>query len=107
MTEEHDLHRHDDDGFGAAVGHCLHKPTRGDRIDAILARVRYEVLRATQQHGPMRSAHEGYAVLQEEVDELWDHVKADTAYTHDAMREAIQVAAMGVRFVFDLEGDAE
>lgn len=73
-----------------------------DRIDAILAAVRAEVLRAAIKHKPINSAHEGYAVLFEEVDELWDHVKADTGYSQDAMVEAIQVAAMGVRYNLDL-----
>jgi hypothetical protein len=73
-----------------------------DRIDGILASVREEVLAAATKHKPMNSAHEGYAVLLEEVDELWEHVKADTGYTDDAMDEAIQVAAMGVRYVLDL-----
>lgn len=52
----------------------------------------------------MNSAHEGYGVLMEEVDELWDHVKTrqknrDLA----AMRaEAVQVAAMALRFAHDI-----
>jgi hypothetical protein len=74
------------------------------RLDTILARIRAEVLRAGRKHPPMHSAHEGYAVLQEEVDELWDHVKADTGYSPEAMTEAGQVAAMGVRYILDLEG---
>jgi hypothetical protein len=50
---------------------------------------------------PFNSAHEGYAILLEEVDELKAHVwtnqqKRDLA----AMRaEAIQVAAMACKFV--------
>jgi NTP pyrophosphatase (non-canonical NTP hydrolase) len=48
----------------------------------------------------MNSAHEGFAVLAEEVDELWDHVKTNqTKRDLLAMRkEAIQVAAMALRF---------
>jgi hypothetical protein len=46
------------------------------------------------------SAHEGYAVLLEEFDELWDEVKKNpTKRDPAAMRkEAIQVAAMAIRF---------
>lgn len=53
---------------------------------------------------PFNSAHEGFAVLLEEVDELKAHVwtnqkKRDIA----AMRkEAIQVAAMALRFANDI-----
>lgn len=72
------------------------------RADAVLAEVRAEVERAITKHRAWSSAHEGYAVLQEGADELWDEVKADRGYTADAMKEAIQVAAMGVRYVVDL-----
>jgi glycyl-tRNA synthetase beta subunit len=50
------------------------------------------------------SAHEGYAVLAEEVDELWEHVKVNQKRRDIvAMRkEAIQVAAMAIRFVLDV-----
>ena len=34
--------------------------------------VKDELIRARKNHGPMLSVHEGYAVLLEEVDELWD-----------------------------------
>lgn len=62
---------------------------------------REELYRATQRFGPMASAHEGWAVIQEEVDELWDEVKGG----QDVRRmreEAIQVAAMAMRFVIDV-----
>jgi hypothetical protein len=72
------------------------------RIDGILAMVREEVLAAAIKHRPMNSPHEGISVMREEFDELWDHVKADTGQTDDAMDEAIQVSAMGVRYVLDL-----
>lgn len=72
------------------------------RIDVILAMVREEVLAAAIKHQPMHSPHEGISVIFEEYDELWDHVKADTGRTDDAMDEAIQIAAMGVRYVLDL-----
>ncbi len=50
----------------------------------------------------MHSVHEGYAVLLEEVDELWEEVKRETINT-DALRyEALHVAAMAVRFLLDL-----
>lgn len=72
------------------------------RIDSVLAQVREEVLAAALKHKPMNSAHEGYAVLLEEVDELWEHVKEDTGYTSEAFDEARQIAAMGVRYIVDL-----
>lgn len=59
---------------------------------------------AARKWPPFNSAHEGYAVLAEEVDELWDHVKTNQKRRDlAAMRaEAIQVAAMALRFVVDV-----
>ena len=71
-------------------------PTRYD----IWSDIRGELIRAEKWPG-FNSAHEGYAILAEEVDELWAHVKVNqTKRDLDAMRaEAIQVAAMAVKFV--------
>lgn len=69
----------------------------------VLRMVEEECVRAWTKHPiGFHNAHEGFAVLKEEVDELWDEVKGDTAYTHDGMLEAVQTAAMGVRFVVEL-----
>lgn len=50
------------------------------------------------------SAHEGYAVLLEEMDELWDQVKVNQKRRDlDKMySEAKQVAAMALRFMIDV-----
>jgi hypothetical protein len=63
-----------------------------------------ELWRAERSFKPMNSAHEGYAVLMEEVEELWEHVKAhQSRRDYAAMdRECIQVAAMAVRFLLDV-----
>lgn len=70
----------------------------------IIADVGGEVDSAVEKFPPFHSAHEGFSVLHEEVDELWDEVKAKQgARSVDAMRkEAIQVAAMAIRFVYDI-----
>lgn len=57
-----------------------------------------ELARAEAKHPSFASAHEGHSVIREELEELWDHVKADTGYTEEAYREAIQIAAMGLRY---------
>jgi len=73
-------------------------------VGTVVTEVAAEVERAKSMWGPHNSAHEGFAVLLEEVDELKAHVwtnqkKRDIV----AMRkEAIQVAAMAVRFVLDV-----
>jgi hypothetical protein len=72
------------------------------RIDTVLSGIKAEVLKAYAKHAPMHSAHEGYAVLQEEVDELWDEIKADRGVQQSGLQEAIQVGAMAVRYMVDL-----
>lgn len=69
-----------------------------------LALVAGEYRRAVALHPRWASAHEGIALLFEEIWELWDEVrKRRDARDLDAMRrEAIQVAAMAVRFVEEI-----
>jgi len=70
-----------------------------------LAQVAFELERARSLHPtPFHSAHEGYAVLLEEVDELWDEVKKSPKKRSVAQiqLEAIQVAAMALRFLIEV-----
>ena len=70
----------------------------------IFVEVRAEYVSATENYGKFHSAHEGFAVLLEEVDELWDVVKLKqrNRERNKLMRaEAIQVAAMAIRFLHD------
>ncbi len=59
-----------------------------------------ELTQARQKHPDFHSSHEGYAVILEEVEELWDAIKAND-HVH-ASYEAVQVAAMALRFLTDL-----
>lgn len=61
-----------------------------------------ELQRARRKFGDFHNGHEGYAVIREELDELWDEVKADNIPA--AVEEALQVAAMAIRFAADLQG---
>lgn len=65
----------------------------------IVREVEIEVIESTEKHGEFASGHEGYAILLEEVDELWDHVKGNSAYGDEAYNEAKQIAAMGIKFM--------
>lgn len=69
---------------------------------AALALVADELSKALARFASFNSAHEGKAVIEEELDELWEHVKANTGVTDEARTEAIQVAAMALRYVIDL-----
>lgn len=74
------------------------------KLTGIVDEVHNEVFSAVAQWPGMHSAHEGYAVLLEEMDELKAHVWTNQKRRDlEAMRkEAIQVAAMAVRFVLDI-----
>jgi hypothetical protein len=57
-----------------------------------------EVMRAKEKHTKdFNSHHEGYAVLKEEVDEMWEDVKKNRH--PESVQEAIQVAAMAIRYI--------
>lgn len=64
--------------------------------------VKDELDRATEVHGAFNSAHEGYAVLLEEVEELWDDIKKGNGTTHRGASEAVQTAAMAIRYLMDI-----
>lgn len=73
-------------------------------VMAALREIGQEVMRARGKFAPFASAHEGYAVLLEEVDELWTEVKRKQPVRDVAkMRgEALQAGAMAVRFLTDV-----
>lgn len=74
-------------------------PVRGNIVrEQFFAAVAEELDRAYAKHGAEPwGRHEFYAILKEEVDELWDDIKAD-APTMNVYKEAIQVVAMCVRY---------
>lgn len=69
-----------------------------------IAAVLTELSKAVQKHKAMTTPHDGYAVILEELDELWDEVRVKQAkHSRERMRaEATQIAAMAVRFMMDL-----
>jgi len=56
---------------------------------------------ATKKYKDFNSAHEGYAVILEELDELWDEIKKRKPSRDRISKEAVQVAAMAFRFLRD------
>jgi hypothetical protein len=76
----------------------------GTRILDATGEVVLELSRAISNYPSMLSPHEGWAIIHEELEELWELVRKQQAH-HDlsAMRkEACQIAAMGIRFMVDL-----
>lgn len=61
-----------------------------------------ELARARAKFGPMRGPHEGWAILREEVDELWDLVKSKKPTPEAMAAEAVQVGAMALKFLEDV-----
>lgn len=71
--------------------------TTHEAIKRVIAE--YERVRAL--HGPFHSQHEGYAVILEEVDELWESIR-EALPLGLVTQEAIHVGAMSLRFLIDL-----
>jgi len=60
-----------------------------------------ELSRARQKWpAGFHSGHEGYAVIKEELEELWEAVRRDDLRAQRS--EAVQIAAMALRFLTDL-----
>lgn len=72
------------------------------KVDEVIKAVLGEYHEAIRIHLPFNNRHEGYAVLLEEVDELWKAIKQREPSTTIMTREAVHVAAMAIRFVVDI-----
>lgn len=59
-----------------------------------------EAFQAREKFAPFNSSHEGYAVIAEELDELWDDVKRNDI--PHSIEEAVQVGAMALRYIADM-----
>jgi hypothetical protein len=69
-------------------------------LNWILTAMTDECESASKKFHAFHSMHEGYAVMAEELDELWDGVKRNDAEL--AIREAVQVGAMAIRFILNI-----
>lgn len=70
----------------------------------ILEMIETELARADRIYEPFISVHEGYAILLEEIDELWDEIKKSKGRlaSEKMVEESIQVAVVAVKFIRDL-----
>jgi len=58
---------------------------------------------AKERYPDFNSAHEGWAVIKEELDELWEEVRKYPNEDKLAMKkEAKQIGAMALRFITDI-----
>ena len=61
--------------------------------------VHLELINARKEHPAMHSGHEGWAVIKEELDELWEEVRKRDQDRAARYLEAKQTAAMAIRFM--------
>lgn len=80
------------------------KELNDEKIKEIMGLIEGEMRRAAGKHNPLNSFHEGWAVMMEEMDELWDEVKKQTGKRDlpNMKIECKQIAAMAARFMYDL-----
>jgi hypothetical protein len=71
-------------------------------IEVALFRILREYDAATKEHGTFNSAHEGFAVILEELDELKAEVWKKNRDVRVLAKEATQVGAMAMRFLVDV-----
>ena len=73
-------------------------------VDFVVEQVRQELGDAQRRFPRFNSPHEGWAVIAEELDELWEIVRGKTGQRvpEQMTREAIQVAAMAIRFAVEI-----
>lgn len=75
---------------------------RSDAIGELANEAGIELLSALRKFAQFHSPHEGIAVIEEEYIELRAHVHANTGHSPEARAEAIQIAAMALRYALDL-----
>ena len=79
----------------------------------MIEKIEAEAMTAKQKYGAFNSTHEGYAVLKEEVDELWEVIKRNTERhygtpewkTKALIPELIQISAVALRMANELSNN--
>lgn len=63
--------------------------------------VKDELDRVLEDFETHNSPHESYAILKEELEELWDEIKKGNGTTDRGVSEAVQVATVALRYLID------
>lgn len=71
-----------------------------ERLKNIEPEVLTEIVRGQALHGDILSLREGWGILSEEFDELWEAIKADDPV--GVREESVHVAAVALRIVLDV-----
>ena len=82
---------------------CISEKENANSGYPLLGEVADEMNKAISQFPTLHSLHEGYAIMLEEVDELWEHVKMNQKRRDKEAikKECIQIAAMALRIILD------
>jgi hypothetical protein len=66
--------------------------------------VKKELKSPREEHGSIKSLHEGYAILLEEIDEFWEHVrqKRNNRDHNKILHELTQIGAMAQAIAEDI-----
>lgn len=66
--------------------------------------VEKELGKAREKHGKQINVHEGYAILLEEVDEFWEHVRAkpEKRNYEELLDELVQIASCAQKTAEDV-----
>jgi hypothetical protein len=74
-------------------------------IESVQINILHEMIKARNKHGPFASLHEAYAVILEELDELWEEVrkKREDRHLERVITEAIHVAATALRLACETQ----
>ena len=74
------------------------------KLIAFISDTTDEVKRAEKLHPPLNSLHEAYAVILEELDELWEQVRKKRMERNreEIYIELVQIAAMAARAAMNL-----
>jgi len=67
--------------------------------------IKAEIDYALETYGHFNSSHEAYAVLIEEVEELWHEIKKKKSDVLRMKEELIQISAVAIRFHDELENN--
>ena len=73
-------------------------------VDDAIDLIRQEYEKAGIKFSRFNSCHEGYAIIKEEIDELWERIKEKDKDWDEIQKEIKQVGAMALRFMVDLCG---
>jgi hypothetical protein len=107
--------QHVNPGIDATIDPTFHQdtyrqlpsPNFNEEIAVEFSRDIYEEMaRASSKFPSFASEHEGWAILMEEVDELWEAVRMHQSNPHRhklCEKECIQVGAMALRFLHDMK----